>query len=588
MASSGSIKSSIYKSHLWLTFDWSQSSQNITNNTTTISWSLKLHWDARLNFSAAKKYSVTVNGTTYSGSYTGGSGNTTTGTKTLCSKTTTISHNSDGGKSFSVSANFDIQITYGGSSLTTMTLSGSQTLNTIPRASSISSLTNSIIINGTNSLTVNINRKSTAFIHTVTFQLGSYSQSFTSVATSQTYILPITWLNALTSSSSLTGTCTITTYHGSTQIGSSTSSSFTAYRPNASTISLASSSIDCNGANQLNLSISRIHSSFTHSVSYTFGNYTQTFQNVATSSNYAIPTSWLNAIPNATSGVGKVTVSTYYGSLLLGSNALNFTLKVPTSIIPHISSVTDTMINPSSIASWNMYLKNISQCRLNISAIGNLGSSISKIYVNDVVCTSPYTDSLLNKSGQKTYQIFVVDSRGRKSSTFTKTITVVDYELPTIKVNHIYRCLQDGTKNDEGTYILINASYTLSSCQNKNIATTLIQSKESINSYYSSKGSFEQNKDIILDGYIMNKSYDFLLTVTDTVGKSAIYHGEGIIPTATAIIDVLNGGKGIAFGKMASEEERIDCGWPIKTPYFIDEAGNRISIDQILVFVEED
>lgn len=588
MASSGSIKSSIYKSHLWLTFDWSQSSQNITNNTTTISWSLKLHWDARLNFSAAKKYSVTVNGTTYSGSYTGGSGNTTTGIKTLCSKTTTISHNSDGGKSFSVSANFDIQITYGGSSLTTMTLSGSQTLNTIPRASSISSLTNSIIINGTNSLTVNINRKSTAFIHTVTFQLGSYSQSFTSVATSQTYILPITWLNALTSSSSLTGTCTITTYHGSTQIGSSTSSSFTAYRPNASTISLASSSIDCNGANQLNLSISRIHSSFTHSVSYTFGNYTQTFQNVATSSNYAIPTSWLNAIPNATSGVGKVTVSTYYGSLLLGSNALNFTLKVPTSIIPHISSVTDTMINPSSIASWNMYLKNISQCRLNISAIGNLGSSISKIYVNDVVCTSPYTDSLLNKSGQKTYQIFVVDSRGRKSSTFTKTITVVDYELPTIKVNHIYRCLQDGTKNDEGTYILINASYTLSSCQNKNIATTLIQSKESINSYYSSKGSFEQNKDIILDGYIMNKSYDFLLTVTDTVGKSAIYHGEGIIPTATAIIDVLNGGKGIAFGKMASEEERIDCGWPIKTPYFIDEAGNRISIDQILVFVEED
>lgn len=588
MASSGSIKSSIYKSHLWLTFDWSQSSQNITNNTTTISWSLKLHWDARLNFSAAKKYSVTVNGTTYSGSYTGGSGNTTTGTKTLCSKTTTISHNSDGGKSFSVSANFDIQITYGGSSLTTMTLSGSQTLNTIPRASSISSLTNSIIINGTNSLTVNINRKSTAFIHTVTFQLGSYNQSFTSVATSKTYILPITWLNALTSSSSLTGTCTITTYHGSTQIGSSTSSSFTAYRPNASTISLASSSIDCNGANQLNLSISRIHSSFTHSVSYTFGNYTQTFQNVATSSNYAIPTSWLNAIPNAISGVGKVTVSTYYGSLLLGSNALNFTLKVPTSIIPHISSVTDTMINPSSIASWNMYLKNISQCRLNISAIGNLGSSISKIYVNDVVCTSPYTDSLLNKSGQKTYQIFVVDSRGRKSSTFTKTITVVDYELPTIKVNHIYRCLQDGTKNDEGTYVLINASYTLSSCQNKNIATTLIQSKESINSYYSSKGSFEQNKDIILDGYIMNKSYDFLLTVTDTVGKSAIYHGEGIIPTATAIIDILNGGKGIAFGKMASEEERIDCGWPIKTPYFIDEAGNRISIDQILVFVEED
>lgn len=588
MASSGSIKSSVYRSHLWLTFDWSQSSQNITNNTTTISWSLKLHWDARLNFSAAKKYSVTVNGTTYSGSYTGGSGNTTTGTKTLCSQTTTISHNSDGSKSFSVSANFDIQITYGGSSLTTMTLSGSQTLNTIPRASSISSLTNSITINGSNSLTVNINRKSTAFTHTVTFKLGSYSQSFTSVATSQTYILPITWLNALTSSSSLTGTCTITTYNGSTQIGSSASSSFTAYRPNASTISLASSSIDCNGTNQLKLSISRVHSSFTHTVTYTFGNYTQTFQNITTSSNYTVPTSWLNAIPNATSGVGKVTVSTYYGSLLLGSNALSFTLKVPTSIIPRISSVTDTIMNPTSITSWNMYLKNISQCQLNISATGNLGSSISKIYVNDIACSSSYIDSSLNKSGQKTYQIYVVDSRGRKSSTFTKTITIMDYELPTIKVNRIYRCLQDGTENDEGTYVLINASYTISSCNHKNIATRLIQSKESTSSYYSNRGSFEQNIDIILDGYIMNKSYDFLLTVTDTVGKTATYHGEGIIPTATAIIDVLSGGSGIAFGKMASEQEIIDCEWPIKAPYFIDESGNKISLDQILVFVGED
>lgn len=587
MASSGTIKSSIYKSHLWLTFDWSQSSQNITNNTTTISWSLKLHWDARLNFSASKKYSVTVNGTTYSGSYIGGTGNTTTGTKTLCSKTTTISHNSDGSKSFSVSANFDIQITYSGSTLSTMTLSGSQTLNTIPRASSISSLTNSIVINGSNSLTVNINRKSTAFTHTVTFKLGSYSQSFTSVATSQTYILPITWLNALTSSSLLTGTCTITTYHGSTQIGSSVSSSFTAYRPSASTISLASSSIDCNGTNQLKLSISRVHSSFTHTVAYTFGNNTQTFQNVTTSSNYTVPTSWLNAIPNATSGVGKVTVSTYYGSLFLGSHVLNFTLKVPTSIIPRISSVTDTIINPTSIASWNMYLKNISQCRLNISAVGNLGSSISKIYVNDIVCSSSYTDSSLNKNGQKTYQIYVVDSRGRKSSTFTKTITIMDYELPTIKVNRIYRCLQDGTKNDEGTYVLINASYTISSCDHKNMATRLIQSKESTSSYYSNKGSFEQNIDIILDGYIMNKSYDFLLTVTDTVGKTATYHGEGIIPTATAIIDVLNGGSGIAFGKMASEQETIDCGWPIKAPYFIDEDGNKISLDQILIFVGE-
>lgn len=167
MASSGTIKSSVYRSHLWLTFNWSQSSQSIANNTTTISWNLKLHWDASISFSASKSYTVTVNGTKYTGNYTGGATGSS-GSATIRSGTTTISHNTDGTKSFSVSATFNIDITWLGSKLSSMSLSGNGTLNTIARKSSISVTSGDGTKPGAGNIVLSISRASTSFTHTVT------------------------------------------------------------------------------------------------------------------------------------------------------------------------------------------------------------------------------------------------------------------------------------------------------------------------------------------------------------------------------------------------------------------------------------
>ena len=142
MATSGnkSVKVTNYDT---LKFSWSETSQSVANNTTTISWKMELiaGSSGRLDSSALKAWSVAVNGSKYSGNVSVGIANNAT--KTLASGSTTIKHNADGSKTFSYSFSQSFSgITFSGSSLGTVSGSGSGTLDTIPRQATITSAPN--------------------------------------------------------------------------------------------------------------------------------------------------------------------------------------------------------------------------------------------------------------------------------------------------------------------------------------------------------------------------------------------------------------------------------------------------------------
>ncbi|MBS5369174.1 MAG: hypothetical protein KHY19_06915 [Coprobacillus cateniformis] len=212
-----SIRSSTYKSHLWLTLDYSYS-QSIANNQSTISWSLVLHWDASLNFSASKSYSVKVNGTNYSGSYTGGASGGS-GAKTIRSGTTTVTHNDDGTKSVSASASFTIDVTYSGTKISTMSLSGTISLPTIPRASSFGTVSGNTI---GNTITVNISRASSSFTHQLWYSFGSktWQGIGSGIGTSTSFTPPMSLCSKIPNSTSGSLTLILRTMNGSIQIGS--------------------------------------------------------------------------------------------------------------------------------------------------------------------------------------------------------------------------------------------------------------------------------------------------------------------------------------------------------------------------------
>ena len=139
----------------------------------------------------------------------------------LNTTTHTVYHNTDGTKSVSFSAGFNINI---GSMW--IYSNGTIDLDTIPRASNFTLSSSSIKMNGTSQLVTTINRATSSFTHKITYQCGDYKSEFSGVDTSHSFTVPKEWNNAVTSSVKGTATITVATYSGNTLIGSPQAKSF--------------------------------------------------------------------------------------------------------------------------------------------------------------------------------------------------------------------------------------------------------------------------------------------------------------------------------------------------------------------------
>lgn len=214
MASSGSFSGSIHSGHYVLRVDWSQA-KNISANTSNITANIYLVNDYNLNVGARTDNVCTIDGSaiTFNSPAV-----RTTGTHLLNTVTKTVSHNSDGTKSLTISAVFYIRATISGTYYNSITASATITLDSIARASTVSAT--SVNMGATSA--ISIARASSAFTHTLTYTFGSASGTIATktTATSLSWTPPMTLANQIPNS--VSGTCTITcsTYNGNTLIGS--------------------------------------------------------------------------------------------------------------------------------------------------------------------------------------------------------------------------------------------------------------------------------------------------------------------------------------------------------------------------------
>ena len=216
MASSGGFSGSIVSGHYRLRVDWSQT-KNVSANTSTITCYLSLVNDYSLSISGRASNTCTINGvqSTFSSPAV-----TTTGTHSFGSVSQTVAHDSDGTKSITISAIFYIRATISGVYYDRITASATITLDSIPRASSVSAVS----INMGTATRIDITRASSAFTHTITYKFGSASGTIAA----QSSLTTLWWTPPLTLASQIpnatTGICTITctTYSGNTNIGSKT------------------------------------------------------------------------------------------------------------------------------------------------------------------------------------------------------------------------------------------------------------------------------------------------------------------------------------------------------------------------------
>lgn len=217
-----------------LSVSWSESETNIANNTTKISANgslsasnvgfdamydsyachLKLYWHDNNN-NTDKLFATSSAFTTCGMGY---------GTRSV-SGSITVTHKSDGSLSGYVKVYFEAPTTSGGWSPSSSSCStGWTTCTTIARASSISGLSGNQLNSG---VSVTIDRKSSSFAHKVEYKFvnSGWTTVSSNAATSCSFTPPLSLANQIPSAVSGALTVRVTTYNGSTQIGSSVTKS---------------------------------------------------------------------------------------------------------------------------------------------------------------------------------------------------------------------------------------------------------------------------------------------------------------------------------------------------------------------------
>ncbi len=213
-----SKNSSYYKYYI----DVSETNIDTANNTSVVTATLKIYTNYSGTLAvryASATHTITIDGTDYTittGEYTLGSYKTVT----LGSASKTVTHNTDGSKTVSVSANSSDLAQGNGWGPYSGSASGTMTLTNIPRASSVTCADGNI----GSSTTININRASSNFTHTIKYSFGTLSGTITTKTsdTSIGWTIPTSFYAQIPNSTNGKGTIICETYNGDTLIGTKT------------------------------------------------------------------------------------------------------------------------------------------------------------------------------------------------------------------------------------------------------------------------------------------------------------------------------------------------------------------------------
>ena len=478
----------------------------------------------------------------------------------------TVPHNSDGTKEMSFSIRMDeVTGNYSGDTWKYGAASVSDTLwlASIPRASSISVTSGSGTKPGGGSINLSISRASSAFTHTVTWSYHDLTGTVgTGIGTSATWDVPLSFIEKSPSADSwITFVCK--TYSNGTEIGSSScTANIGHYLP--SSISNYTSNIICNGTNTIDVTISRGHSSFVHDVEWIFGSHKYKKTNQGTSSSYAPPTSWLDVISSANSGIGSVVVTTYYKTTKIGSvTSPNFTLNVP-DYTPTLESVTVDKLQPDSMSTWGIFVQNKSNAKFTFNNATSSYYATIKLYSIEIdgMTISSDTNIVQTKrlptAGTIKYTAKIYDSRNRYVS-LTGSIEVQALVIPKLVSEDISR--YNGTaKDDDGEQLYFNVSFSYESYNNLNSTTNKIYIRPSVATNFTEYGTFQNGTTLIISDYTfsMIESYDIKIVVIDTLGNKLEHIFN--LSVSYAIIDISNTGNGIGLLTMSKIDGSIELG----------------------------
>lgn len=318
-------------------------------------------------------------------------------------------------------------------------------------------------------------------------------------------------------------------------------------------------------------------SAFAYRIRFAIGNWNYTTGAISpgqtteyTYRGYIIPMDVAYQLPKSVTGTMTATIYTYTNSACttqLGSeSSTTFTVTVPASIIPTISSALATIDNSSNdvIRSWGVAVVGYTKVNLRSEALGAYGSTIVRFaisgeYVAAVTGSAlNWTGDYIKSSDYKTFTIKAIDSRGRESAAVT---TSAIYFHPYSSPQNVIIRAERSPKNEEK--INIYAQWSISSVAGKNTAVYELKYKKKTSSGWTTyNGELKNGKaDELSIDFDTASSYDFRLIVRDAIGNSS--QQECMISTMDVLLDFRAGGKGLGVGKVC-ETDAMEVALPAK------------------------
>ena len=220
---------------------------------------------------------------------------------------------------------------------------------------------------------------------------------------------------------------------------------------------------------QQTISITRYDASYTHDLTYQYGNQSGTIATgVGTSYNWTPDASLAVAFPKASSGTCVITCTTKNGTATVGTSTVSISLTIPSSAKRVVNSVTLTE-NVAGLASqFGAFIQGKSQIKLSWSLNSAVGSPSYNALIAAYDCringeqftAAPMTTSYLKNSGTNSYSFKITDTRGY-SDTYNGTYSVLAYSAPNCTAQ-----IQRNTSDD--TQIDVVYGWTISSCNSHN------------------------------------------------------------------------------------------------------------------------
>ncbi|AGI11730.1 tail protein [Bacillus phage vB_BanS-Tsamsa] len=529
-----------------LQVDW-WASQNIANNTSTVRADLYLiskgsSWT--INSSATKNVSLTINGAFSGGSGAGLASLSGNQKKFIFWHEVVVPHNSDGTKSLDIRGVFDIAVTLNGSYVASVNTSQTVTLDTIPRASSLTTAPDFTV---GYSHDFAIARASSEFDHKVRLWVdGTQIKELNGITTGGRFDFTDGEIELIFQKLNKAGTkqtrINVQTFKYGQYIGEKDYYG-TCYNVGGGVITFNSFTF---GAN-LPINISNL-GKLKHTVKFYFGGtLIKTLTNVSAG---ASTVTWTDAevnamlakIPNATSGYGEAYVTSYWGNTQVWADiasgytayagakarppvfAGNYTYKDTNATTVAITTNNQHVIQGKSTVQVEILTGNKATAQDYSSMVEYVATlnGVEKRVAHSATATMTLDFGTVSAGANSTLTVKAVDSRGLSTS-ISKTVTVLPYSLPTVTSDVVRR-------NNFETSTTIPCSGAMSSLNGKNaVSSVQLRYKETIGGTFTAWENFVFANTVptyacttLTKNLDNTKAWTLEIKVTDKLGTTTI------------------------------------------------------------------